>query len=65
MKTELKNLYHSSHTTALSKDTIFAQKCLFFGKNADISQIKTTLVLKDIFSTTTYVCLFAYLISSF
>ena len=27
LKTELKNLQHSSHTIALSKDTIFAKKC--------------------------------------
>ena len=32
MKTELKNLLHSSHTVALSKDTIFAKKCWFFVK---------------------------------
>ena len=27
VKTELKNLLHSSHTIALSKNTIFAKKC--------------------------------------
>ena len=27
LKTELKNLQHSSHTIVLSKDTIFVKKC--------------------------------------
>ena len=35
-----KNWKHSSLTIALSKGTIFAKKCRFFAKNADISKIK-------------------------
>ena len=37
MKTELKNLGHSSHTIRLSKGTIFAKKCLFLAKKIQIS----------------------------
>ena len=40
LKTELKNLKHSSITIALSKGTIFAKKLWVFAKNADISKIK-------------------------
>ena len=55
MKTELKNLKRSSHTIALSKVTIFAKKTLVFcEKNADIIKIKRALVLKGMFSETTY-----------
>ena len=55
MKTELKNLLHSSHTIALSKGTISVKKCCFFcKKDGDISKIKQTLVLKGIVSETTY-----------
>ena len=32
MKTELKNLEHSSHTIALSKGTIYDRKCFFTKK---------------------------------
>ena len=65
MKTELKNPQHSSHTITLSKSTIFAKNTDFLQKNADISKIKWVLVLKIMFSETTYVCLFTYQISSF
>ena len=66
MKFELKNLLHSSHTIDLSKSTIFAKKCRFFRKkNADISKIRRTFVLKRIFSETKYLCVLAYEISSF
>ena len=57
LEQSLKNLQHNSHTIALSKGTIFAKNWYFFKKNADISKIKGTLVLKGIFSETTYVCL--------
>ena len=46
-----KNLYHSSHTIAISKGTIFAKKTITFcQKSADISKVKRALVLKGIFS---------------
>ena len=32
LKTELKKLWHNSHTIALSKGTIFPKKCKFFAK---------------------------------
>ena len=51
-------MYHSSHTIALGKGTIFA-------KNTDISKIKEVLVLKSTFSETTHVCVITYQISSF
>ena len=51
MKTELKNLKHSSHTAALSKGTIFAEI-------ADIIKIKRFLVLTHIFFKTTYMCVY-------
>ena len=63
LNTELKNL--TSHTITLSRGTIFAKKTLILCKkkikketkrNANISKIKMTLVLKCIFSETTYVC---------
>ena len=64
-KTELKNIWHSSHAIALSKYTIFDIKCWFFAKkNADISKIKV-LVLKGIVSETIYVFVFTYQISNF
>ena len=34
----------------------FSKKCWYFATNADISKIKRVLVLKGIFSETTYVC---------
>ena len=46
MKTQVRNLLHSSHTIALSKGTISAKKCYFFAKNAEISKINKGLVLK-------------------
>ena len=64
MKTEVKNLWHSSHTIAMSKGTIFAKKMLIIcKKNADISKIKRTLVLKGMFSVSvfTYVPNFKFL----
>ena len=61
-----KNLYHSSHTIALSNGTIFAQKSQFFAKKiAVISKRKGVLVLKGIFYETKYVCILMYQISSF
>ena len=65
LKTELKNLYRSSHTIALTKDTIFAKNTKFLQKNADISKIKGALTLKDLFSETTYVCVLTCQIWSF
>ena len=52
-------------TIALSKGTILAKKCYFFAKNADISKIKRALVLKRIFSETTYECVLTHQISIF
>ena len=50
----------------MDKGTIFTKKIFFFWqKDADISKIKKTLVLKGIFSETTYVCILTYQISSF
>ena len=56
LKTEVKNLYHSSHTISLSKGLILTKK-LFGQKNAGISKIKRPLVLKSIFSETKHVCI--------
>ena len=57
---------HSSHTIVLNKGIIFDKKWWFFcKKNADISKNKGVLVLKDIFSKTTYVCVLTSQISSF
>ena len=65
LKTELKTLQHSSHTSALSKGTIFAKNADFYQKNANIRKIKRTLVLKGTFSKTTYVCVLTYIMSRF
>ena len=54
----------SIYTTGLSKDTIFAKKCLFFAKNTDISKIKRALALKGIFSKPIYVCTYMPYISN-
>ena len=55
LKTELKSSRkHSYYTITLFKGTIFAKK------NADINKIKRVLVLKEIFSETTYVCVLTY-----
>ena len=49
------------HTIALSKGTIFVKKMLVFcKKKSNISKIKGVLVLKGIFSETTYVCVITY-----
>ena len=56
LEIEVIKLQHSSNTIALSKGTILAKKHCSFEKNADISKIKRALVLKGIFSETTYVC---------
>ena len=54
-------------TIAFSKGTIFAKNADFFAKKkyADISKIKVVVVLKGIFSKTTYVYVLTYQISSF
>ena len=65
MKTELKNLQHSSHAISLSKLAIFAKMLIFAKKNADISNIKLVLVLAGIFSKIKYLCVLTYQISSF
>ena len=57
LKTELKDLYHYSHTIAL-------RKVLFLPKNANIRKIKRALVLKGTFLKTKYVCVLTYQISS-
>ena len=64
-KTQLKNLLNSSHIIALSKNTIPAKKYCFLQKHAGISKIDGVLVLKGVFSETTYVCVLAYQIWSF
>ena len=56
LETELKNLKHSSHTTALSKGNILSKSADFLQKNADISKIKRALILKGIFSETACFC---------
>ena len=63
MKTEVKNLWHSFHTIAMRKGTIFIKKNAdYLQKNADISKIKRTLVLKGMFSSVfTYVPNFQFL----
>ena len=66
LKTELKNLSNTASTLSLWMKVLFCSKTTdFLQKNADISKIKTTLVLKDIFSQTTYVCVPTCQISSF
>ena len=65
MKTELKNFQLISHTIVLTKGTVFVKKCRFFSKNADISKIKGILILKGVFSKTTYLSFITYQISSF
>ena len=65
METELKNLQHSSHTIPLKKGTIFVKKMVIFAKKADISKIMGVLVLKGIFSQTSYLSFITYQISSF
>ena len=68
MKAELKNIKHTSHTIALSKGVLFWQKEMlinFLQNNVNISKIERILVLKGIFSKTTYVSVLTYQISSF
>ena len=58
---KLKNLLQSFHTITLSKGNIFVKNAKYLQKkNANISKIKVVLVLKGIFSGTTYVCLSFY-----
>ena len=52
LETELKNIYHSSHT--LSK-TLFLTNMLIFCKT-----MLTSAKLRGLFSETTYVCVLAY-----
>ena len=47
------------------KSTIFAKNPDFLQKIADMSKIKGLLVLKGIFSETTYMCVITYQVSSF
>ena len=63
---DLNNFYHSSHTIAFSKGAVFFQKILIFcKKKATISKIKGVVVVKAIFSKTTYVYSITYSISGF
>ena len=63
---ELTNLYHMPHTSDLNKGTIIGKKnAEFLQKNAGVSIIKEVLVVKSIFSGTTYLCVLTYQISSF
>ena len=55
LKTELKDLKHSSHTIDLSKVAIVAPKKADFCQiNSEISKINEVLVLNGIFFETTY-----------
>ena len=63
-KTELKHLTQLSHYR-LGKGTVFAKKCWFLQKKTDTSRIKRVLVLKGIFSETTYARVITYQISIF
>ena len=68
MKTEnrtKKFLTQLSHIVFIKEVTIFAKKLIFCKKKADIIKIKTALVLKGMFSKTTYVCVPKCQISSF
>ena len=47
VKIELKNLYHSSHTTALSIQLLFLQKNDFLQINTDVSKTKRVLILEE------------------
>ena len=59
-----KSLTHLSHLL-LVKVLFWPKNAVFLQKNADISKIKTTLVLNDIFPEPAYVCLLTHQISSF
>ena len=48
------NFKKSCDTTALSKGTNFAKVCCVFLKKAIINKVKVVLVLKEIFSKSTY-----------
>ena len=54
----------SSCTIALSNGTVFAKNMLTFCENND-GKIEGVLVVKGIFSETTFVCVHTYQISSF
>ena len=55
----------SSRAIALSKGTLFAKNVLIFCKNNNIRKIEGVLLLKGIFSETTYVCVLTYQVSNF
>ena len=63
-KTELKHLTQLPDYR-LGKGTVFAKKSWFLQKKTDTSRIKMVLVLKGIFSETTYVRVITYQISIF
>ena len=64
LEIDLNNFYHSSHTIAFSKDAVFFQKILIFcKKKATISKIKGVVVVKAIFSKTTYLCVLNYVLN--
>ena len=59
-------LFNLAHTLLLWVKILFLPKSAdFLQKNADISKIKRSLVLKGIFSETTYVFVLTYQIWSF
>ena len=64
MKTENKT---KKSLTQLQNYCFEKKKKMLFSciKNADISKIKGTMILKGIFSKTTYACVLPYQISSF
>ena len=66
LKTELKDLKHSSHTIDLSKVAIFGPKKADFCQiNSEIRKINGVRVLNGIFFETKYVSILTYQISSF
>ena len=60
-----KSLQYSSHTISLSKGTIFATNAVFLLKDADISKVRRTLVLKGIFFETKFIGILMHQFSSF
>ena len=63
--TELRHSQQSPCIIALSRGTILPKNAEILQKIADISKTKRVLVLKDIFSKTTYLCVSTYRNSSF
>ena len=60
-----RSLTQFSHYCSKSRYYFCYKKQIFYKKNVDISKVNRALVLKGIFSETTYVCVLTYQISSF